>query len=91
MKVYQENSIILRNPATEKIIVDRLRESNGKILYILGDEDQNGNAMGIKIKDIDVSIENLFFIANNIEAEVNVLKIIAKKNNTYIGLVRITR
>ena len=90
MKVYQENSIILRNYATEKIIVERLTESNGKIMYILADKDYNGNILGIKIKDIDVSIENLYYIANNIEAEVNVLKVY-EKNKKYIGLVRITR
>ena len=90
MKVYQENSIILRNSATEKIIVERLTESNGKIMYILADKDYYGNVLGIKIKDIDISIENLYYIANNIEAEVNVLKIY-EKNKQYIGLVRITR
>jgi len=90
MKVYQENSIILRNHETEKIIVERLTESNGKIMYILADKDYNGNVLGIKIKDIDVSIENLYYIANNIDAEVNVLKVY-EKNKKYIGLVRITR
>ena len=90
MKVYQENSIILRNHETKKIIVERLTESNGKIMYILADKDYNGNVLGIKIKDIDVSIENLYYIANNIDAEVNVLKVY-EKNKKYIGLVRITR
>ena len=90
MKVYQENSIILRNSPTERIIIERLKESNGKIMYILADKDCNGDILGIKIKDIDVSIENLYYIANNIEAEVNVLKVY-EKNKKYIGLVRITQ
>ena len=52
MKVYLESSIILRNSVTEKIIEERLKEGNGKLIYVLGYRSRFLRLLSTEIQDV---------------------------------------
>jgi len=65
----------------------RIIEGNGRAIYLLGVED-NGEARGISMKELNRTIENLYKIASIIDATIKIIRIY-RGSMGYIGTVRI--
>lgn len=58
----------------------RLNEGDGKSIYAIGFSD-DGSATGITKSELDDTLENIFFAANELKAEINKILIFEEKTN----------